>query len=423
MHFVAILLAGTLGVHADTLPLSWRLADFLAAVEARSPDLTAARAEQRAADARLASAGRLPDPRVQLGLMNRSVPGFGKRSPLAMDQIQVMQMLPVPGKLAAAAARARAEAGITGADAIRRRSGVRLRAAGDFFELDRVDRSVAALERTGYLLRQIEGVSRAMYAAGSGPQASVLRAQIELARLEEEVIALGAARAGIAARLNALLWRPQALPFGTVLMPELPESLPPIAVLVDAALRAGPSLGPVRGRLAVALAGRRGADLERWPDLELGLAYGRQPMIGEPGTDQMVSLMIGASLPLWAGRSGAMRREAAAMAEAAQAEVRMVEAEIHGRIGELVAEFQRAGRLRRLYRGTILPQARGAAASALAAYRTGGVSLEVVLEAQLTVSRVDLQLIQLDAEQARAVAELETLTLHPFMLASPGGLP
>ena len=36
---------------------------------------------------------RLPDPRIQLGLMNRSLPGFGKRSPLAMDQIQLMQMM------------------------------------------------------------------------------------------------------------------------------------------------------------------------------------------------------------------------------------------------------------------------------------------------------------------------------------------
>ncbi|HSE53634.1 MAG TPA: hypothetical protein VLB00_15695, partial [Gemmatimonadales bacterium] len=76
-----------------------------------------------------------------------------------------------------------------------------------------------------------------------------------------------------------------------------------------------------------------------------------------------------------------------------------------------------------LYRGTILPQARVAAGSALAAYRTGGVSFEAVLEAHLALSRFDLQVIQLEAEQARAVAGLEALTAVTLMPANPGVVP
>jgi outer membrane protein TolC len=422
MYFAAFLLAGTLVVPADTLPVPWRLTDFLAAVESQSPQLAGARAELLAAEARVGPLSRLPDPRIQLGLMNRSLPGFGKRSPLAMDQIQLMQMVPVPGKLAAAAARARAEVRVTAASADQRRAEVRLRAAGDFIELDRVDRSTASLERTGPLLREIEGLARTMYSVGSGAQSSVLRAQIELARLEEELIGMRAMRAGTSARINALL-RSEDVPVA-VRTPVLPDSLPTIATLVDAALRVGPGTAPAREREAAAHAGRRVASLERWPDLELGVAYGRQPMPDEPGTDHMVSLMIGTSIPLWAGsRQGAMRRESAAMAAAAQAELRAVEADTRARIGELVADVQRARRLRELYRGTILPQARGAAASALAAYRTGGASFEAVLEAHLALSRYDLQVIQLDAEQARAVAELEALTGLLLMPANPGALP
>lgn len=424
MYFAAILLAGTLGVPADTLPVPWRLADLVAAVEARSPDLAAAKAEQLAAEARVGPVSRLPDPRIQVGLMNRSLPGFGKRSPLAMDQIQLMQMVPVPGKLAAATARARLEARVIAASAEQRRSEVRFRVAGDFFELDRVDRSVASLQRTGLLLREIEGVVRAMYSVGSGAQSSVLRAQIELARLEEELIVMRAMRAGITARINSLLLRPDDVPVAAVLPPCLPESLLPTATLVDAALRGGPGPGPARERVAAAEAGRRVASLERWPDLELGVAYGRQPMIGESGTDHMLSLMVGTSIPIWAGsRQGAMRRETAAMASAAQAELRSVEAETRARIGELVADFQRSRRLRELYRGTILPQARAAASSSLAGYRTGGGSFEAVLESHLALSRYDLQVIQLEAEQARAVAELEALTALTLLPANPGVVP
>lgn len=111
------------------------------------------------------------------------------------------------------------------------------------------------------------------------------------------------------------------------------------------------------------------------------------------------------------------------MASAAQAELRAVEAETRARIGELVADYQRTRRLGELYRGTILPQARGAASSSLAAYRTGGVSFEAVLEAHLALSRYDLQVIQLEAEQGRAVAELEALTALTLMPANPGAIP
>lgn len=111
------------------------------------------------------------------------------------------------------------------------------------------------------------------------------------------------------------------------------------------------------------------------------------------------------------------------MAQASEAELRAVEAEARGRVGELIVAFERARRLRQLYRGTILPQARAAATAALAAYRTGGVNLDAVLEDLLTVSEYELQLIQLDAEQARAVTGLEALTSLVLMDSNSGGAP
>ena len=424
MHLVAILLAGALGARADTLPASWRLADLLAAVEAHSPELAAARAEHRAATARIDPAGRPPDPRFQVALMNRSLPGLGKRSVLAMDQIQLIQMIPVPGKLAAGSAVARAHARVFTAGIEERRLALRVRATEDFFELDRVDRSLAALNHAGLLLREIEGVVRARYSVGSGSQADVLRAQVELAKLDVELTEMRTLRAAAVARLNAILARRADLPIDAVTSPGLPKSLPSAERMLDAALRGGPALAAGRARLDAAQSGRRVAGLERWPDLELGVAYGQQSMVGEPGTERMVSFMVGATIPIWAGRrQGAMRREAAAMAEAAEADLRAGEAETRGRIGELIAAFERAQRLRQLYRGTLLPQSRAAGSAALAAYRTGEVNLDTVVESCLTVSEFELQLIQLDAEQARAVAGLEALTALNIMESDAGVSP
>src|SRR5215212_9395929 len=64
-----------------------------------APRVTAAAALAEAAQTRISSAKRLPDPELQLGFMNRSLPSLAPMDPLGMTQIQLMQMLPVPGKL------------------------------------------------------------------------------------------------------------------------------------------------------------------------------------------------------------------------------------------------------------------------------------------------------------------------------------
>jgi hypothetical protein len=89
-----------------------RLGQMYRAVEAANPRIAAAGALARAADARIPPARRPPDPQLQFGLMNRSLPGFGLADPLGMNQVQLMQMVPFPGKLrmAGQVASARAEA-------------------------------------------------------------------------------------------------------------------------------------------------------------------------------------------------------------------------------------------------------------------------------------------------------------------------
>ncbi len=78
------------------------LGELYRQLDTASPRLSAARAGARAASFRVAPARALPDPQLQLGLMNRNLSGLGLQDPLGMNQIQVMQMVPFPGKLGAA---------------------------------------------------------------------------------------------------------------------------------------------------------------------------------------------------------------------------------------------------------------------------------------------------------------------------------
>jgi cobalt-zinc-cadmium efflux system outer membrane protein len=395
---------------ADTAP-HLTLGEVFRTLEARSPRLEAARQMAVAAEARIKPVSTLADPQVQFGLMNRNFPGLGLQDPLGMNQVQVMQMIPIAGQLRLAGRAAAAQAGAARARAAQVGWELRARAAMSFYEIYQLDRTIEVSLATQTLLRDIASTARTMYSVGQGRQADVLRAQVEIDRMSEEVARMRAMRDAAAARLNALLDRPADTPVPTPRLPRFPRELAAADSLERLALAGRPMLAAGQSELAAALAAERRARREIWPDLQLGAQYGQRPMAG--GTDRMVSLMLGFSVPIWAGRRQLeMRRETAAMRLSAEAELRAMQAETRGRLGELTALVRRSRGLRELYRTTILPQAEATVSSALAAYQAGEVDLPMLLDARMTVNQYRQQVFQLEAEEGTALAELEMLLGH-----------
>jgi outer membrane protein TolC len=266
-----------------------------------------------------------------------------------------------------------------------------------------------------------------MYSVGTGRQADVLRAQVEVARMTEDILRMQAMRSAEAARLNGLLDRPAADSVSSPVLPSLEVALPSPDSLVALALASRPMLRAGAEEVTAAEAQQRRAARELWPDLNLGMIYGQRGM-PEGGTDRMVSFMVGATIPIWAGsRQKQMKLEAVAMREMAQADLAAMQADTRARVIEILAELDRVDRLTTLYRGTVLPQAGTSVASALAAYQVGSVDFMTVLDNQMTLNRYRLELITLRAERGTMIAELEMLTGRTWIdpeteaAAEPGG--
>lgn len=366
-----------------------------------------------AAAARVDPARTLQDPQVQFGLMNRNLPGFGLQDPLGMNQVQVMQMLPIAGQLGLAGRVAAAQAGAAASRAAELGWELRARAAMAFYELYQVDRSLEVAVATQELLRDIGTTARTMYSVGEGRQADVLRAQIEVDRMTEEIARMRAMRGAAAARLNALLDQPSNTPVPSPILPHFPPDLAVADSLERLALDGRPMLAAGALEVEAARAAQQRARREIWPDLQLGVIYGQRPMA--MGTERMISLMAGFSVPIWAGRRQfKMRDEASAMRLAAEAELAAMRADTRGRLGELLASIRRSRDLRALYQGTIMPQALATVSSTLSAYRVGEVDLPMLLDAQMTVNRYKQQVFQLEADEGAALAELEMLLGRPL---------
>jgi outer membrane protein TolC len=399
----ALLIASDAHAQASPLHLSdvYRLAE-------QSPRIRASAALADAASAGISSARRPPDPELQLGFMNRSLPSLAPMDPLGMTQIQLMQMLPTPGKLRLAGKVASESAAAARARVIDTRWDVRARAAMSFYDLLATEQQLVIARDTKRLVQDIAKISQTMYAVGDGKQAEVLRAQVEVARMTEEIGRMESMRDAMKARLAAVLNLPAAEALGVPQRAALPDSLPPLNVLIAEAESARPMIAAGGRDSAAADARLLLARKEIWPDLQVGVQYGWRS--GEMGTERMGSLMIGATLPVYAkSRQLRMRDEANAMRAMAAADLEVMRADTRGRLMELYAEFTKSRNLRELYRTTILPQAEASVTASFSAYRVGSVNLMTLLDNQMTVNRYRQELVTLEASQGKAIAEIEML--------------
>ncbi len=394
---------------AASRPDTVLLGELYTQVQRVNPRAAAARSFAQAAQARVPGATRPPDPQVQLGFMNYMVPSLAPMPTLGMRQVQVMQMLPLGGKLAMAGRVAGAQASAAGERAQEVTWELRSDIAMSFYDLYATDRRLGVMRGTVRLLQDIEKTAASMYRVGDGRQTDVLRAQVEIARMVEDTVRMQSMRQTMVARLNALLDRPTDVAVGVPALPQFPESIPSREWLDSLAHGSRPMIRAGLEEVRAAEAAEQLARKEIWPDLQVGAQYAQRG--GEMGgTERMGSLMVGASIPIFArDRQYRMREETNAMKQMAQAEVAMMRADTRGKMGEAYANLVRARNLAQLYRSTVLPQAEATVASALAAYRVGGVDFMTLLDDQMTVNKYRQELFALDADQGKAWADLEML--------------
>ena len=398
----------TMAVTQDTTPSALLIGDVYRDARAASPRTVAARELASAALARVSSAKLPPDPELQIGWMNYALPELAPMDPLGMAQLQLMQMLPLGGKLRLSGRIAQSQADAAADRARDVEWDVRAQTAMAFYELYATDRALGVARETLRLLQDVLRTAEAMYRVGEGRQADVLRAQVEIARMAEDTLRMTTMRGAMSARLNALLDKPADAPIRSPALPSFPDSIPALSVLLLEAQSSRPMVQAAQRDVEASAAQSTLTRREIWPDLTVGVQYGQRG--STMGTERMGSLMLGASLPVFANRRQLrMRQEVAAMRRMADAELAEMRATTRGAVAGAYADLVRARNLATLYRTTIIPQAEATVASALAAYRVGSVDFMTLLDDRMTVNTYRQELFALMAAQGKAWAELEML--------------
>jgi cobalt-zinc-cadmium efflux system outer membrane protein len=389
------------------------LAELVAELERRSPELQAARREVERRVARILPSGALPDPVVTVGYMGGLLPPFFPSAAVAnaFQEFGASQEFPYPGKraLRSRIAATEAEAERWNYEDLRRRLVAELKTA--YFEYVFVTRSLELIEKHKALLDELRRIAEIRFSVGQGIQQDVLKAQLEISLLLERRETLERDRRVLQARINGLLNRPPETPVSPALA-VTSTPLPDLATLHRLAERQNPALGRDeqvvrRDRLALALARK-----ERLPDF--AMAFTSRRVVG--GMPWMYGLEVMVKVPLyWPRKQRPLIAEAAAALESSR---QMRERTVATVRAEVAAEYETAvasERLVELFSDSVLPQARLALESSLAAYQVGTVDFLTVVTNFITVLNYE---VSAEAQQARyrqALARLEPLAGMEFV--------
>jgi outer membrane protein TolC len=321
----------------------------------------------------------------------------------------------------------------------------------NYYEYYYLGRAIDVVRANFELVKYMERVAQARYKTASTGHPDVIRAQVEMGKLEDTLHSFQDRLVPVVARLNASLHRPT-----TTSIPR-PTSIPNERLdLADEALlslltKHNPTLLALdqeidRARQEVAHAG-----LRYYPDVTIGLDYtnvGQAKRTSAPGLSNpaaigsaariagatgtpldaytlgqsflrgqapndsgqdiwMVSLSM--NLPIWRESYASGEREAQARYQAAIGARTQSENKLVALVQRTLFEHRDAGRKITLYRANLIPKARESIRSTETAFRSGSSSFLDMVDAERSLLEFELAHERALADRAQRLAQLEML--------------
>lgn len=280
-----------------------------------------------------------------------------------------------------------------------------------YHELSFNQEAIEIVEGDRDLLQQLLQFADARYRTGKTSQQDVLRAEVELEKLEDRLIALRRQQGLAQADLARVLHTSPDSEFMAVTGIEVPPVPQQIDALYEAAVRCRPEL---QERLHAIIRNERKRELARlnyYPDFNVGLGW--QAITGDDaispvanGNDN-VSMMIGVSLPVWRDKLNAGVREAESRTVESARRYDASRDDTMRMIRRYVVQAEALEQQINLYQDSIIPKSEQALRISTADYRVSKVDFQQILDNWSDLLMFHLQVVRFEASLNQTLASLE----------------
>lgn len=377
------------------------LKDYLQCAVTNNAGLKAAFEQWNAALEEIPQAKALPDPQFSYEYWTR-------QSDLQMKQtVGIMQTFPWFGKIDA-----RTEAAAKSAEAAKQKyQAARLalfkEVKDGFYEYVYLGKATDIAAENLELLRHFEEVARTKHMTTETGHPDVIRAQVEIAKMEDVLRGLDQLREPVVSRLRTAL----TLPPDTNLPWPRQEQFEVVSLdyerLVTLLVQKNPELA---GLNFEAMAARSRIELAKknfYPDIGVGVMW--ENMDSRQGRDG-VAMVFQMNLPLWRDSYSAGQRQAQAQKASIEQQKIDTENALLTKAAQAHYEYKDSARKVRLYRDMLIPKGKELLQASEAAYRSNMVDFLSLIDAQRMLLDYYLSYERALVDNRQKLAELEMLT-------------
>jgi cobalt-zinc-cadmium efflux system outer membrane protein len=369
-----------------------------------NPEIQAALYEWDMQEAKIPQAVALDDP--ELKYLREEMPDF-RWSEAMYSRLEFMQMLRFPSKLSTQRLLAEIRAEHAHHDHLEKVNEVISKLKSAYYELWYVQQTIVLTQENIRLMSQFASVARTRYSVGFAQQQDILKAQVEVSVLRNELISLRQQELSAKAMLMSILNRAPNDTLGFAVIPEEIVFTANLDTLLQYAIQNRPmlihdSLGITEGQTMLSLARQ-----EYLPDIKLGLQRVTYSLIG--GINGW-SVSVGITLPFapWTlGKASARIEEGKAAVEKARSQYQASRQMVVASIKDLY--YKTSGLKQRLdiFAKQILPQAKQSLDASLTAYQTNRADFLTLLDAYRTNVDLTKEYFMLRMQFEQTLTQLE----------------
>ena len=397
-----LMLALATSAHAD---LDINTAVRLSLVD--DPAIAASRARSQAFSDSAVADGQLPDPQLRTGIYNLPTDNFHiNEEPSTQLRLGLQQAFPRgktlyykqrQGEWKAAAAMATAELGARQ---------VILDVRKNFLELYYQTRADEIVQQTRGLFSRLVDITQTHYATGRVSQQDVLRASLELSRLDDRTTKILNAVDISRATLNKWIGDAAFLPVNSN-FPILP--LPATQEQIESALPEHPAIRIETATLEAENQSIHVAREQYKPGWSAGLEYRKRFGEDPDGDDRsdMMAAMLTVDIPLFT-KNRQDKRLSASIQQAASVQLSRDDKlrELRQQLHTSYANWQRLGERASLYESQLLNVSSANVQASLNAYQSGVTEFTTLMRARITDLDVRLDDLRIRIDRAKAQASL-----------------
>ncbi|ODS32984.1 MAG: heavy metal efflux pump protein CzcC [Candidatus Scalindua rubra] len=393
---------------ANVLKIRWIIDEALR----MNPELQAAKLRWGASTEKVLQARALDDPVLGFTYFGEQV-----QTRVGEKQAGVMasQKIPFYGKLRLKGEVAKSEAKVFEEKYRTLEREIIAKTKSAFYELFWVHKSINIDEENKELLQRFVKIAEVKYATAKATQQDVLKAQVELSSIVNELITLEQLKETAIARINTLLNRHPGAPLGTPEEVDILELTVSLEELYEKAKEISPELSILKYKIERDKAAYKLAKKQYYPDFTFGFNYTliddlpstvMSSPVGESRDSYTGTLSI--NIPIFQKKKyDAGVREANARLKSSEMAYKNMENMTLFGVKDFHFKVQTAERLVKLYRDSIIPQAEQSLKAAEIGYQAGQVDFLNLIDSQRILLDFNLAFYRAIADFGINIAELE----------------